>query len=671
MHDERDEPIEVTGADTFIPVAEPLAMGTPDEGDPILPPGVPVPLPGGPIPIPLPPIRLPCKLDFKEGCYRLTFQPTFRIAEFHGTLRVDKHGGEGTTVSGDLYRFPSIALPAPHDADGESPLPFPIPVPFPTRLNIPVYPRNKYSSYWKVTKLTVPLFMPCRITMTVEEYAYTQPPAGSSDGSFPATPSRTLTVVLTKATPPAGFSGPFFSGTVTQGGMDRGTITLGWVSSFFRRATVEIGVLAGSVVPDPVPAAGGGTEDFANVFATAGWNVTTIRNPTPIPVPAGVTATNCWSSADLHAVMLANRSPSADLDKTWWMHLLMVPAKMGCGRGVMYDTIGVPRDGVASFSDDGYPSGDSSNFGTAENKKQRDVPRAFMRSACHEVGHGFNQQHQEITGFGEPGADNSIMTTSPSVADVLGTATTGAAGVFPDNIRLGFNEHVRHHLIHFPDPVVRPGGMSFGTGHNTVVPQTDIDRVFLDDDQLALTIESAPRVKLGQPLAVSWKLTNKLGKPIPVPTDLRREALHARITVVTPTGATRTAPPAAIISDAGSIKYLAPGEARSAKTTLFYSSKGFTFRTPGQYTLKLDITWEYRGVPLGVRAEAGVWVDYPVSDADNEIASLMLHPDVGAMVATGGQTHHRPAAAALLQEAVTRHPEHPVTKAMAKYVSGR
>jgi hypothetical protein len=143
--------------------------------------------------------------------------------------------------------------------------------------------------------------------------------------------------------------------------------------------------------------------------------LTVIENQTTIPAPAGVTPTNCWSAADLHAVMVANRSPTANLNQSWWIHLLMVPAKMGCGRGMIYDTIGVPREGVASFGDDGYPLGDSSNFGASTNKKQRDVPRAFLRSASHEVGHGFNQQHQEITTIGEPGRDNSIMTTSPAL----------------------------------------------------------------------------------------------------------------------------------------------------------------------------------------------------------------------------------------------------------------
>jgi hypothetical protein len=89
----------------------------------------------------------------------------------------------------------------------------------------------------------------------------------------------------------------------------------------------------------------------------------------------------------------------------------------------MFDSINVPREGVASFSDDGYPSGQSANFGTAANKKQREVPRAFLRSAAHELTHGFNQIHQENEG----GADNSIMTTTPSVADSL----AAHGGTFP------------------------------------------------------------------------------------------------------------------------------------------------------------------------------------------------------------------------------------------------
>src|SRR5262249_22576273 len=132
-----------------------------------------------------------------------------------------------------------------------------------------------------------------------------------------------------------------------------------------------------------------------------------------------------------------------------------------------------------------------------------------------------------------------------------------------------------------------------------------------------------------------------------------------------------TAPPATIVSDGGAIRDLAPGEKRGAKTTLFYSSRGFAFRTPGAHAIKLQIVWDYGGIPFGVRAVTDVWVDYPVSDADNEVAAAMMHPEVGAMVAMGGKPHNMPEAARRVAAVVKEHPEHPASKAMAKHLAPR
>ena len=144
-----------------------------------------------------------------------------------------------------------------------------------------------------------------------------------------------------------------------------------------------------------MPDGAGGTEFFDTVFAKIGWQLIGGQDQLNVPVPAGVVATNCWSSADLHALMTTVRNPATNLDTEWRVHMIVVPAKLGCSRGVMYDQIGVPREGCASFSDDGYPTSDSANFGAAANKKQRDVPRAFLRSATHELTHTLNQIHQE------------------------------------------------------------------------------------------------------------------------------------------------------------------------------------------------------------------------------------------------------------------------------------
>jgi hypothetical protein len=580
-----------------------------------------------------------CRLNLRSGCYRITFRPTHSILVFYGTMRVDDEGGH-TTISGDLYRYLRFPFPSPAvgstsagrvaaiqpEAAGPRTL---VPRPF----DIPIYPRNRYYSYLRVTNVQRPpalSFKPCRLTLTAEEYVYTHPTAGSFDGTFPAAPgSRTVSIVLEKKPAPPGFTSSYFAGTLYENGVPKGSFTMGWVSELFRKATLEIDTLTGAVVPQAV-----GAEDFQNVFAAAGWDLTVIRDQTNVAVPAGVNPNACWSSADLHALMTTVRNPATNLDTEWRMHLLVVPATMGCGRGVMYDQIGVPREGVASFCDDGYPDDQSNNFGTAANQMQRNVPRAFLRSACHEVGHGFNQIHQEQ----EAGADNSIMTTTPSVADVLGDMATGDPGVFPDQINLRFNEHVRHHLVHFPDPVVRPGGMSFGSGHSSSVPEAD--RYYFEPDELELTLAlGESHLELGEPLELSWTVVNKSRRSLPVPSDIGVKAQHAFITVTDARGRARLMPSFVIQTDHVAIRSLEPDDHLSADTRLFWSSRGFAFEEPGKYTVEVRIVWTSDGVPLGAQASADVWVNYPRTATDNEAAATLLHPEVGKYVALGGGDH--------------------------------
>src|SRR5207247_717160 len=143
--------------------------------------------------------------------------------------------------------------------------------------NIPVYARNRYYSYLKVTNIQrSPIFTsgPCQLTLTAQEYVYTQPPAGSFNGTFPAAPgTRTVTIVLEPKPAAAGFTSSYFEGKLYEGGVEKGSFTMGWVSSFFRKATLEIDSLTGAVAPTAVPAnPGPGTEDFKAVFAIAGWD---------------------------------------------------------------------------------------------------------------------------------------------------------------------------------------------------------------------------------------------------------------------------------------------------------------------------------------------------------------------------------------------------------------
>jgi hypothetical protein len=313
-----------------------------------------------------------------------------------------------------------------------------------------------------------------------------------------------------------------------------------------------------------------------------------------------------------------------------------VPARLGCGRGVMYDQIAVPREGCASFSDDGYPSGDSANFGVAVNRRQREVARAYLRSATHEITHTFNQIHQEQ----ETTADNSIMTTTPSVADVLGGPTTGAPGVFPDQINLAVNTTVRHHLNHMPDPVIRPGGWPFASWFGTAVPQASDHHEF-DPSELELTVTApAEGVVLGQPFELTWTLTNRSDDSLLAPNDVSLEGLFASMTVTDAQGGARPYRPFVIICDSAKLAALEPGGSVSASHRVFWSTEGFAFPQPGTYRVTVAVTWSAGGVPVGVEDDVDVFVEFPTSSADNRAAGLVMTPEVGMWVALGGEAYH-------------------------------
>jgi hypothetical protein len=613
-----------------------------------------------------------CHLNFPDGCYMLTLQSNAG-AQRVGTLRVDhdapSSGQDAVIVSGDLYYpdppvvFGSVKAESAtssmrveaHASSAAAAAAAPIGDFLAFRPKIPIYSRSRYHSYLRATQLTIPLFSfwgrPCQVTIGLEQFDYSPPPTGFFQGSFPSAASRRLTFTLNQeSTGPINFlDGPAFSGRYQIAGVDAGSVSLKWVSSFLRRAVLEIDTLTGAVGPSPVPSdTGAGTQFFDTIFAGAKWDLDIVQDQTNIPVPPNVQANQCWSDADLHDLMSMVRRPGTNLDEEWWTHLVVVPAKLGCYRGTMYDLIDVPREGAASFSDDGYPQSESANFGAAQDQLQRNVPRAFLRSAAHEVTHAFNQIHQSL----ETMADNSIMTTTPDVADVLGGQTTGAAGVFPDQINLAFNATVRNHLAHMPDPVVRPGGWPFSMWQGSLVQAAD--RAWFNEDELSLDVSAgSPTSELGAPVMLTWTLTNNGGQRLAVPSDIGLDALYGNLEVTDDRGVTRHVRPFVIKCETAKLKFLKPGDSISADHRVFWSSGGFALGRPGRHRLSVIIAWSANGLPVGVRGSTEVWVNYPTTDAANADAALVMDPEVGKWVALGGGAYHLKGAVERLQALTT------------------
>ncbi len=399
-------------------------------------------------------------------------------------------------------------------------------------------------------------------------------------------------------------------------------------------------------------------EYFNTVFTTAGWHLT-VYSAGEVPLPAslvGVQDPNqCWTFPNMATLMesLPGYDPS-QLDSVWRAHLMAIPATLGCSRGWMFDSgTGNPndigREGAVTQSHDGYPAADSSNFGVAEDGLQRDFPRAFLRSASHEVGHTFNQIHQNFEG----GSDNSIMTVTPAVADVL--AADGL--VFPDDIKLGFNQTVRRHLVHLPDPAVRPGAMEFfGSAINA--PQADqVD--WLPELRLAIQADKES-LALGEPLMLGWTITNVSAMSMAVPRSVDIASLTARVSVTDPDGVVtflRPAEQTACVQNP--LRELAPKDSVSGETVVFWGRDGFTFRKPGRHIVEVMVLWQVSGLDVGVDGETALWVSYPVSDEDNRVAALLLDPEVGRAVALGQVPRGKEDPARRIAEALRAHSAHP------------
>lgn len=662
-----DESDHIPGPQGTIPVPWPVPLPEPEPG-----PGVPWSRPSPSAVFGSIPRWKYCTTTLLEGCYTLSFTPTGAsvfATRYRGTLRVERVG-TGYRISGDLYRFRLLDLfqlryagwaasryAWGRDGAPDSDLAADAP-------SIPIYKRNDYHSYLEGIGVSSGYFAPiggrfayitqygerCTFSLSFDQYEYNHPTSGFA-GTFDTTPVRSVRYVFRKTDTTGLYSGDAFEGSTRIGG-----VSIRFVSHHFRKATLQIHTLEGAVAPSAV-----GTTYIDSIFEEAGWDLRvndggTVSMPSTI---SGQTKTNCWSTANLHRLMssVPGYDP-ADLDTVWRSHLVVVQAKLGCGRGVIFDASGdlndIGREGSATFSDDGYPQSDSPNFGTAQDKKQRSQPRAFLRSATHEVGHAFNQIHTPLE---LPSSDNSIMTTTGSVANVL------AAGneAFPDDIDLSFNDTVVRHLRHLPDPAVRPGAMDFfGSAVNSPEP-ADIE--FLDGLEISVELDSE-RVRLGEPVGLKWKIANTSTHPIPVPTSLDHRALVSRISVTDPDGrVTFLRPVDQLTCSQISIADLDVGKSIGGEAVLFYGRDGFTMEKPGKHRVEVIVLWELGGEPVAASGVSELFVSYPISDNDNQVAALLLDPDVGRAVALGDATRF-PAAAARIAKAGTIAKTHPACKVL-------
>ncbi|MDH3301166.1 MAG: M10 family metallopeptidase domain-containing protein [Acidimicrobiia bacterium] len=550
----------------------------------------------------------------RQGCWLTRFtpsRPNVIVPHQDGTIRIERNGFTAT-ASGDLYnhinrprwipnppfgrrRLVWISDPEPNPADG-----------------IPIFARNRYNSYLRITQLLEGITIGSSFTLGWEQHRLDTSTAGWSLVDR-------FTAVMAWTTPPSGFPDPgsYLSGPVkNSAGTTVGTLTMGWVSPYYRKITVELDSVTGS----EIALDNGAGVNWRSVMNDIGWQVTVDASDRDVPSPSGAS----WSDAEMHAALLARRDAS-NLDTEWRYHLLHVRQLDSTSRGIMYDAGGtdsnnVPREGAGISTHWVFP--DEEPWGTVRGDRFGASAAPFFRTAVHELGHAFGLHHLTTSG--------RFMNTTNLIA--------GLAGTFPANIVWEYDAADLRRLRHWPDPRVRPGGIRFGLPYGgTPVSPTDEDAVDLGEHLAATATRLLDSVPLGAPVRIDLSLTNVSDETFPTPSTLGFTNDVVSGFVVDPAGARKRFSTVVHCVDEVAFVDLAPAEEIHGSVTLLRGPDGALFSTPGLHTVVIDLGWEVDGVPVHSQASTTVMIE-PAKDDHHAAAAreVLSEPDLLLTLAIGG-----------------------------------
>ena len=191
---------------------------------------------------------------------------------------------------------------------------------------IPILARSRYRYYVRVTSLPENYYFGGSFKLGFELWRFTAPNSWALES--------TLAAPMVRMAAPAGFpsSSDYAEGDVRNAfNTVVGRLTMGWLSPYFRKCTIEIDTVNGSEQPTN----SGAGHTWKTVMDEAGWQVDVQLSDTNVAEPSG----NSWSNAEMHAAMLAHRA-TTNLYIHWRYHVLVVKNIDSTPRGIMYDSGG-------------------------------------------------------------------------------------------------------------------------------------------------------------------------------------------------------------------------------------------------------------------------------------------------------------------------------------------
>jgi hypothetical protein len=494
---------------------------------------------------------------------------------------------------------------------------------------VPVFPRVDYRYYVRATEVSG-LPGAQGVTVSFELFRFNAAiTAWTNEGAS--------TVRLSWTTAPPGYpsGADYLTGEVVNpAGSVTGTLVLGWVSPFLRRATLEIDRVPDGVVPTTNGADGYGWKE---VFEPVGWDLTVVESDSAVVEKSG----ESWSDAEMHAAMLEYRERRDDLlDSEWHYHLLCVRRIDETERGIMYDSAAVDvnstaREGVGIACDWVYDT-DEPSWGDLRGTRFGDDAATYFRTAVHELGHALGLYHNA--------SDNGFMNTTDVIA-----RRAPAGRPFPRNIRWGFHPDDEKRLRHMPDVWVRPGGIQFGEDYS-VAPIAADDLVQRPTGLGFSVCPVQTLLPLGAPARVDFTLVNDSEAPVLVPASLGLRGGAVRGQVIDPAGTVRTFLPLVPCVDAQPLRLLRQGERVAHSATITHGPQGALFPSSGLYRIVVEVQWDDAGAARGLTGSATVLVSAATSPEQEHAAyGILANPDsmlaiaASADVGGGGEAIERAA----------------------------
>lgn len=363
-------------------------------------------------------------------------------------------------------------------------------------------------------------------------------------------------------------------------------------------------------------------------------------------------ANTAWSNAELHASMVKHFSLWRDTPQWAVWQVVCHLHEMGSGLyGIMFDQQGKQRQGCAVFH--------AGIGGTTAEKL-----RLQLYTYVHELGHCFNLLHSWQKSYATPPGTN--RPTALSWMNYPWNYPGGAAafwGAFP----FLFDDQEVAHLRHAFRNNIIMGGNDFAAGASLERTE-ELATPIQDDSGLQLEIAGAQSFALGEPVVVRILLRT---------TDTRGKTLHphlhpnhgmVQVAIRKPSGNVVAYDPLIDHCIIPQQVRLEAGETLEESAYVGFGRDGLYFEEPGRYQVRAV----YSAID-GSQVTSNilsVWVRYPVTAAEEDLARLFLGEEQGALLyLLGSDSDDLKRGNDAFQEVIEKHPKHRLAQ-YARLVKG-